>query len=237
MDAEPKKQHEFERRVMRQLESVFRHFPGDVAAAGILSCINEGDPLDVKVAAGLLNRVARSGEEPLRMGDDDLKVRLREYLKDGVDLVLGQDDFDGEEKANLASAIAQVGEPEDMEDLVVLIRADIERMRGGRSALAAGDSGPLASGGRMSYAPWHIAAAIHLDQTSAEQVLIDLIEEPEYRIHVADAMAHDFIARPERLLDTTSFYDSMWAAREGRTTPPGNLRRRERFAAALRDLA
>ena len=234
VDAEPDQQHEFERQVMRQLESVFRQFPGDVAAAGVLSCITEGDPLDVRVAAGLLSRVARSGEEPMRIADNDLKVRLRGYLKDSVDLVLGQDDFDGWEKANLASAIAQVGEPDDIKDLVVLIRADIERMRGGRSALAAGDSGPITNGGRMSYARWHIAAAMHLHPTRAEQVLIDFIGEPEYRTAVADAMAHDFIARPERSLDTTFLYDSMWAAREGRTTPRSNPRRRERFAAALK---
>ena len=234
VDAEPGQQHQFERQVMRQLETVFRHFPGDVAAAGLLSCIKEGDPLDVAVAAGLLSRVARSGEEPIRMADDDLRVQLREYLKNSVGLVLGQDDFDGEEKANLASAIAQIGEPKDMEDLVVLIRADIERRRDGRSALAAGDRGPIATGGRMSYARWHIAAAIHLDPSRADQVLIDLIGEPEYRIDVADAMTHDFIARPEHSLHTTLHYDSMWAARKRRTTPPGNLRRRERFAAALR---
>ena len=53
--------------------------------------------------------------------------------------MLHQDDFNGEEKANLASSIAQVGKPEDMEDLVTLIHADIERMRRGRAARAAGD--------------------------------------------------------------------------------------------------
>lgn len=234
VDAEPDKQHQFERQVIRQLESVFRHFSGDLAANGILSCINQGDPLDVRVAAGLLSRVARSGEEPIRMEHDDLRVRLRKYLKDSVDLVLGQDDFDGEEKANLASAIAQVGEPEDMEDLVLLIRADIERRRRGRAALAAGDRGPIANGGRMSYARWHLAAAMHLHPTRAEQVLIDLMGEQEYRTDVADAMAHEFIARREHSIDTTLLYDSMWAAREGRTRPPRNPRRCKRFASALR---
>ena len=125
--------------------------------------MTSGDPLDIKVAADLLSRVARSDVEPLRIADDDLKARLRAYLKGSVDLVLRQDDFNGEEKANLASSIAQVGKPEDMADLVTLIRADIERMRRGRAARAAGDHGPLGNGGSMSYAGWHIAAVMHLD--------------------------------------------------------------------------
>ena len=48
------------------------------------------------------------------MADEALKARLRAYLKSSVDLVLRQDDFNGDEKANLASSIAQVGNPEDM---------------------------------------------------------------------------------------------------------------------------
>lgn len=132
VDSELGQRHEFDGHVMWQLEGVFRHLPDDVAAAGILSSVTGGNSLDIKVTVGLLSRVARSDLEPLRIADDDLKARLRAYLKGSVELVLRQDDFNGEEKANLASSIAQVGKPEDMADLVTLIRADIERMRRGR---------------------------------------------------------------------------------------------------------
>ena len=233
VDAEPG-QHEFEWQVIRQLEAVFRRLPDDVAAVGLLSSIKVGDPLDIKVAAGLLSRVARSDEEPLRIAADDLKARLRAYLKGSVDLVLLQDDFYGEEKASLASSIAQVGEPGDIADLVTLIRADIERSRRGQAALAAGERGPLGNGGRMSYARWHIAAVMHLDPPGAEQVLIDLLPEPEYLTDAAAAMAQDFVPKPERSFDTTFRYNLMWAAREGRTPPSGNNQRRARFAAALK---
>ena len=57
--------------------------------------------------------------------------------------------------------------PEDMEELVALIRADIERVRRGREALAAGDRGPLGNGAYMSYAGWHIGAVVQLDPSSA----------------------------------------------------------------------
>jgi len=232
VDAESGQRHEFEWQVMRQLEAVFRRFPDDVAAAGVLSSVTSGDSLDIKVATDLLSKVARSDVEPLRIADDDLKVRLHAYLKGSVDLVLRQDDFNGEEKANLASSIAQVGKPEDMADLVTLIRADIERMRRGRAAHKAGDRGPLGNGGSMSYANWHTAAVIHLDSAGADQVLIDLLPEPEYLSHVAAVMALDFVPKPERSFNR---YDLMWAAREGRIPRPHEDQRRTRFATALND--
>lgn len=233
VDTKSGQRHEFEWQIMRQLEAVFRNFPDDVAAAGVLSAVTRGDPLDIKVAADLLSRVARSDVEPLRIVDDDLKERLRAYLKGSVDVVLRQDDFSGEEKANLASSIAQVGKPEDVADLVTLIRADIERMRRGRAARAAGDRGPLGNGGAISYAGWHIAAVMHLDPAGAQQVLIDLLPEPEYLSDAAAAMARDFLPGPERSFERTFRYDLMWAAREGRVPPLGDDHRRTRFAAAL----
>ena len=234
MDAEPGQRNEYEWQVIRQLEALFCSLPDDVTAEGVISSITAGDPLDIKVAAGLLNKVARSDLEPLCVADGDLKARLRAYLKGSVDLVLRQDDFNGKEKADLAWSIAQVGEPEDMADLVTLIRADIQRMRRGRAARAAGDRGPLGNGGNMSHAHWQIAAVVHLDPSGAEQVLIDLLPEPEYLTAAAAALARDFMPKSEHSFDTMFRYDLMWAAREGRTPPPGNNQRRTRFVAALK---
>lgn len=233
VDAETGQRHDCEWQVMRQLEALFRHLPDDVAAAGILSSVTSGDPLDIKVTVSLLSRVARPNEEPLRITNDDLRERLRAYLKSSVGVVLYQEDFDGEEKANLASSIAQVGIPEDMADLVTLIRADIKRMRRGRAARVAGDRGPLGNGAIMSYAGWHIAAVIQLDPVGADQVLIDLLPEPEYLSDAAAAMACDFLPKQERSFDRTFRYDLMWAAREGRIPPAGDDQRRTRFATAL----
>lgn len=233
VDADPGGRHEIEWNLMRQLEAVFRGLPDDDAVAGVLSSITSGDSLDIRIAADLLSRVARSDVEPLRIVDPDLKARIRAYLKGGVDLVLGQDDFNGEEKANLASAIAQVGEPEDMACLVTLIRADVERMRRGRAARAAGERGPLADGGSVTYAGWHISAVMDLDPIGAEQVLIDLLPEPEYSSEAAAAMARDFVPKREHPFDRGFRYDLMWAERDGRTPPLEDTPRRTRFAAAL----
>ena len=234
VDADPDQRHEFEWRVIGQLEAVFRRLPDHVAAAGIMASVTGGDALDIKVASSLLSRVARPEVEPVRPADDDLKAQLRAYLKESVDLVLHQDDFNGVEKANLASSIAQVGEPEDIADLVTLIRADIERKRRGWAARTAGDRGPRGNGCIMSYARWHIVALVHLDPVRADHVLIDLLREPEYRADAAEAIARDYLPKPERPFDTTLRYDLMWAAREGRATSAANDERRTRFSAALK---
>ena len=218
VDAEPSVRHELELQIMRQLEAVFRRLPDDIAVTGVLSSITSDDPLDIRVAANLFSRVARSDVEPLRIADDNLKACLRAYLKGSVDLVLRQDDFNGEEKADLASSIAQVGKPEDMAELVTLIRADIERMHRGQVARAAGDRGPLGNGGYMSYASWNISAVTLLNPAGADQVLIDLLPEPEYTNAVLSAMTRDYV---------------MPIARESRTPAPGNEQRRTRFSNAL----
>jgi hypothetical protein len=233
VDADPDTRHEFEWHVMNQLEDLFRAFPDDVAVAGILSSVTPGDAVDVKVAANVLSRVARANEATIDIPDDGLRAHLRDYLKGSIDLILRQDDFSGEEKADLASSIAQVGEPEDMPDLLRLIRADIERMRRARAALAAGDRGLLGNGGNMSYAGWHIEAVLLLGPIGSAQVLIDLLAEPEYVHDAAKAMARDFVPRLERSFDRAFRYDLMWKAREGRVPPSAEDERRTRFAAAL----
>ena len=233
VDAKPGHRHEFEWQVIRQLKALFRSFPDEIIASGILSSVTTGDPLDITVAADLLSTVAKSNQEPLRVDDADLKSQLRAYLKDSIDLVLNQDDFNGGEKANLASSIAQVGKPEDMTDLERLIRADIERMRRGSAARAAGDRGPLSDGASMSYARWHVAAVMHLDETGGEQVLIDLLPESEYSSDAAAAMVHDFLPKRDSSFPRKFPYDLMWAAREDRIPLLENDERRTTIGMAL----
>lgn len=230
----PETRHEIEWAILRQLEVAFRALPDDVAVSGVLASINGTDePIDIIVAAHLLSKVARRDETPLQLGDPDLKARLRDYLKGNLETVLTQDDFDGKDKANLASAIAQLGHVEDMPDLVTLIKADIERVRRGRRAWAEGDRGPLGNGGVMGHSGWHVEAILELDPSGAQQVLVGLLPEPEYAVDAAQAMARDFHPKPERAFDKTFRYELMWAAREGRAPAPPDNARRERYAAAL----
>lgn len=233
IETEPCVRHEFEWKVLNRLETVFRNLPDDIAVAGLLSSVTRGDSLDIKVAAGLLSRVARPDAEPLHISDAELKAHLRGYLKGSVELVLRQQDVRGEERANLSSSIAQIGDVDDMADLVLLIRSDIERMRCGRAARAAGDQGPLGGGGSFTYASWHIASVKQLDGAAAEQVLIDLLCEPDYLSAVASAIACEFLPKQGRSFVRATNYETLWAARGGRIPPLGDAHRRAKFSAAL----
>ena len=222
---------ELEREIRRQLENLFRSLPGDLAVAGILSSITNGDPIDISVVTRLMSRVARSDMEPLHILNEGLRERIQNYLRSSIDVVLYLDDFSGEEKANLVSAIAQVGTPEDMSALLRIVYADVERIRRGRAARAIGDRGPIGNGGAMSYSTWHVSAIIQLDPVGAEQVLIALLLEPEYRSAAAAGIARDYL--PERSLGRSTRYDLVWAARLGNTPASGDDQKRLRFAAAL----
>jgi hypothetical protein len=224
--------NKFAWQLTNQLEAMYRQLKGDVAAAGILASVSDGDPLDIEVAARLLSRVARLDVESICIVDGNLKTRLRRYLTASVGLVIRQEDFSGEDKAHLASSIAQVGQPEDVTNLVSLIRADIDRIRRGKAARAAGDRGLLGNGGTMSYASWHIAAVMRLNPTGVDQLLIDLLSEPEYSSEAAAAMARIFLPKPVHPFERTFRYDHMWAAR-AHTSPSGDVQRSAMYVSAL----
>lgn len=232
VNAEVDQRHEFEWRIIHQLEAIFRRLPADSAALGVMSSVVAGNVLDIQVATRLLSKVARADDQPLRVTDANLRAQLRAYLIDSVDLVLNQDDFTGEEKANLASSIAQIGEPNDMAEMIKLIRADIERVRLGKAARISGDRGPQGNGATMHYASSHIAAILRLDPVGAEQVLIDLLLEPEYRNDVAAAMARDFVSDSGSSFTRTFPFDVMWNARDHASTLVDN-ERRTRFSVAI----
>jgi len=96
----------------RKLERVFRALPGDVAATGILRSVKDRDPLDLQIVTDLLSTVARlKDEEPFRVVDDDLRASLRKYLKDGVEVVLGQDDSTASRKGTWRRRLHRLDTP------------------------------------------------------------------------------------------------------------------------------
>jgi cation transport regulator ChaC len=232
--AAPEQRHDFEWQSERQLETLFRDLPLDVAVEGLLSVVSL-DPGDVEVVSRLFTRVARHDAESIANVDGGLKKSLHTYVKKGLAIVLQQDDYNGELKANYASVIAQLGEPEDINDLMTLVRSDIERVKRGHVARAAGDRGPMSNGSAMSWASWHIRAIAELDSPGTDDVLINLLGEVEYERWVAEEL-------PKLVLPTTAGqpfaktdYGAIWAARDRGYGPDPHRDRRQRFAAALRE--
>jgi hypothetical protein len=221
IDAEPGIRHEFEQQITHQLEAVFRAFRDQVAVTGILASVTPGDLGDIKVAADVLGRVGSATVDavPLQLENEDTKRQLRAYLKASIDVALRTDTFGSEQMANLSGSIARLGHVEDMADIVRLIRRDLEKRREGRHD--------------VGYGNWHLEAALQLGSGDADQVLTELISEPDYTWILAERIGREFQPKPERALDRTFRYDLMWAARDGRLPERADTVRRLRFTAAL----
>jgi len=223
--------------IIRQLQELFRAMPPGVAISGMLGRLSsEFNPVEHQVAVELLGRIGDTGSDLRGQLPDSLQQALRTYLKKGVPFVLSQDDFNGSLKSELATALARVGDPKDMDDLSKLIQADIERMRKGREARLKGDRGPIGNGGVMSYSNWQVRAVECLDSRGAEDVLLNVLSEPEYEQDAAKALIRlARISNPETQHAFNKInYRSLWEARSGRLKSNFDEDRRCRYASAIK---
>jgi hypothetical protein len=232
----PDERHDLEWAVERQMGELLRAFPPSIVVAALARRF--ADPvnlLEVDVITRIFTTVGRSDAEFGPRLDADQRERFRDYLKAAVPVVIEQGDFSGELKANLATVLAAVGKPEDMAEMRLLIKADIERVRKGRAAWSRGDRTRRGNGGMMSYADWHVRAVLRIDPDNGDSVLIDLLSEPEYEQAVASELARRVEATksdqdPFRKAD----YGQVWMARAGEIAQP-YPERRKRYAKAFAD--
>jgi hypothetical protein len=229
------------RGVVRQLEELFRSIPPNVAVEGLSNCFaKEYDLTEFTVVIELFSRV-NSKDSDLRSDlSDDLRQNLRMYLKNGLQFALSQDDFRGELKAQLATALARIGEPGDMQELYKLTTAEIQRLRTGRAALAEGDRSPKAKGGSMTYARWHLHAVASLDAEEAEPVLLRALQEQESEIDAASALVR--VATSENVGGLAAAfgrrerdYCSVWDKRDRGRVTGSDQERCERYATAIKE--
>jgi len=223
--------------INRQLEDLLQALPPDIAVEGLSNTFTgKFDPIEFAVVIHTFRGVGRDESDLKYLLRDDLRQNFRRYLKNGLNFVLSQEDFSGEIKANFASALARVGKPEDMSDLAQLIRADIERVRKGRAARLRLERSELASGATMSYANWHVRALTFLDSETAEAVLLDILNEPEYENEAALALM--LLARSRHAEEPFGFkpknYSVVWEARAGRRPSEFDEERRRRYTIAIK---
>ena len=219
--------------IIRQLEDLFRLIPV-VAALGSLSNVfsRDFDATEFTVITELFSRVGRE-ESDLRSDlPEDLRQGLRGYLKNGVSFASSQADPSGTLLANLASALARVGEPPDMADLVALIQADLKRLQNVREARSAGK--PVH--GIMGWAMWHLRAVVSLDRDEAENVLVPLLNEEEYEVDAARSLLGlATIDRSEKsIFARKKNYALIWNARDAQNPARFAEDSRRRASAALR---
>jgi hypothetical protein len=173
----------------QQLKSLFKSIPAQRVVEGLTDLLaKEPEGLELSIVIEMFSRMG-STEDSIRGAlPDNIRQQLRRYLKAAVPGAIAEDDNRGQATALLATALSEVGDSDDIADLLGLIQADIERVRNGPAALARGDRLARGQGGMMSYSNWHVQALVWLDHVKAEPLLIDLLKEPEYELDAACAL-------------------------------------------------
>jgi hypothetical protein len=234
----PREQNQTRWAIQRQLEGLYRAMPPEVAVSGLLSSLLKNfDQFQYVTTVELFGNISHEGFDIRDHVPVGLRQKLRQYLIDGLTFTLSQEDYDGDLKRSLALALARVGDPEDAETLHGLIRADIDRVRRGRAARSKGELGPLANGGAMGCSNWHVHAVVALDPSRGEEILLQILNEPEYELEAAWALLR--MARTEKHEKRFGIqrpdYRHVWEARGEECVAGFNEDRRHRYALAIKE--
>ena len=220
-----------------RLQDLFRTISPNIAVSGMLSRLSpQFNGIEYDLVIDLFGSIGGEDSDLRSSIEETQRQLLRNYLKEGVQFALNQDDFNGHLKAHLALALARVGEPSDMDDVHRLIRADIDRWRRGRAALLRGERGPLTDGATMSWTNWYVRAVSWLDPNRAEETFLDLLCESEYEKGASTALIElSKIQSPEKPLGLNRLdYCLVWEGRRGRRSTRFDEERRFRYAAAIK---
>jgi len=181
----------------RQLEDITRALPAPLRVSAALSVVSPSpNPAQSRALIEIFGRSTEDGDLRATL-TDELAEALRAALVALLPFALGEDDFGGGLKANLALSISRIGRPDDVVHIRTLIDADISRHRKGIEALRRGERNAQTNGASMSWSNWYVKALCWLGTEAAEPHLLELLDEPEYEADAASALAGLVIqARP-----------------------------------------
>jgi hypothetical protein len=225
--------------LFRQVQDLVEAIDPAVLLAGLSEKL-ENDPelteLGVLVESLARFNPTRDLRSPL---SDEVRRKLRVYLKKAADQAASPAAVNGSVRAHLAVLLGQIGEPEDLADIRRLIAADLLRFREMQAARMRGDRRVLVAGDAMSYVNFYTAAVATVDPKRADDVLLELLPEPEYERWVAELLVGRAGkgAGPPTLENNRMDFAKIWPARGGKA--PGEFieDRRIRYANALRAVA
>lgn len=212
-----------------QLEALLSNIPAGISLAALSDTLtHKSEPLGLDIVCSAFSTVGRSTPSKLQELDEAAREPLREYLKSSVSMAIQVDDT-GKLGADLGSVLAEVGTPAEVKDLLLIIRADIKRLRVRRKANPT-DRKPV-----YSYTNWLVRALAKLDCNESDSGLIELLAEPEYERDVAAQFA-EVCRRPkkQKWSDRKLQFERIWEARSGKLDREISDDRRKRYAEALK---
>jgi energy-coupling factor transporter ATP-binding protein EcfA2 len=225
---------ELDREVYRQMEHLLRAFDPNAVLTAI------SDLLSSEPEIGFVARLSELYGYAGRMGGTGVSLHLnetsrqalRDYLLRSQEIVLGDADPDGSLKSAYASLVSQVGTPADIPVILAMVEADLRRLRIGREARRRGEGSETAKFVATSWASWYLRSIVALLSESADQFLVQLLNEPEYEYAVIEQVGRQF-GLPMMTWGRNQSFESIWAAR---ATPPKTDARRVEISNAIANL-
>lgn len=222
-----------EHAIVRQLEDLFRALPPNIAVSGLSKCFDSKfDNIEFLVVIDVLNSVGRSEPRLSDILDSELRQKIREYLKGAISFALSEPDSSGNIKAELASCLGRVGEPEDMVDLDRLLQADLKRLKEILKNRIEGRAVTI-----TSQCGHYLKALVQLAPLGAEDIILNLINEPIYDCESASVLVS--LAKEDRsdppFGGYRQGYAKIWDVRAGQNFIEFDETRRINFANAIRE--
>jgi len=221
-------------KVFGQLERLLKAMSPEVVVAAVVEKLDgPAEPTELGVLAAALATFNPIGSDVRTSLSEDMRQKLRAYLKRGVQLAADPHGVRAETRANLAALLAQVGEPDDLADIRQLVEADGIRFREMQEARSRGNR----SHEEMGYHYHFIDAVAKVDPAAADHALLELLGKPEYERILAERLPQ----RAKRSEPQVSFgsprleFARIWDARAGKEDHFFIEERRSLYADALRD--
>jgi len=215
-----------------QLKDLLRAINPAMLLEGISKKLdNEPDMVELEVLTDTLPATSITKPDVRSSVSEDMRLKLRVYLKRAAKLGADPDGLRAGTRAHLAQLLANVGEQEDLEDTRRLIEADTVRFEKAQAARMKGDS----SQDSVGYGFLYLEAVTTVDPTEADGVVVDLIRSQQYEHVLSQRLP--FLARKKEgqpgFGTNRMDFKKIWKARAGEPDDTFVEERRSRFADAI----
>lgn len=220
-------------KIFGQLETFLKAITPSVVVAAVAEKLDgPADPTELGVLAGALATFNPIKNEVRASLTEDMRQKLRAYLKRGANLAADPHGVRAETRANLAALLAEVGEPEDLADVRRLVEADAIRFREMQEARARGDR----SHENMGYHYHFIDAITKVDPAAADHALLELLGNPQYERILVERLPQRARTSEPRVGSESARTDfaQIWDSRAGKGNHFFIEERRSVYANALR---
>ena len=218
--------------LFRQVEGLLRAISPAMLLDGISEKLEkEPDVVELDILTDTLPATSVSKPDVWSSISEDMRLKLRAYLKRAAKLGADPDGLRASTRAHLAQLLANVGEREDLKDIRRLIEADSVRFEKAQAARRRGDR----SHDETGYGFLYLEAVTVLDPAEADSVILELIRSQQYEHVLSQRLP--LLARKNT--GQTGFgtnrmdFKKIWKSRAGEPDESFVEERRSRFAEAI----